>query len=75
MVVQDITEQRVGEMALRESEARFRRIAEIAPTPMWVSRLDRTRDFVNDAYVEFLGMGRRKRQEVRLARNHPPRRP
>ena len=24
---------------------------------MWVSRLDRTRDFVNDAYADFLGVG------------------
>ena len=58
MVVQDITEQRASEIALRESEARFRRIADSAPTPMWVSRLDRSRDFVNDAYVEFLGLDR-----------------
>ena len=25
---------------------------------MWVTRLDRTRDFVNDAYIEFLGVDR-----------------
>ena len=40
--------------ALRESEARFRRIANSAPAMMWVTRLDRVRDFVNDAYVEFV---------------------
>ena len=51
----DVTEQRVAERALRESEARFRRIANSAPVMMWVTRLDRTRDFVNDAYVEFVG--------------------
>lgn len=55
ILVQDVTEQRVAERALRESEARFRRIANQAPVLMWVTRLDRTRDFVNDAYVEFLG--------------------
>ena len=57
ILVQDVTEQRVAERSLRESEARFRRIADSAPALMWVSRLDRTRDFVNDAYAEFLGVG------------------
>ena len=58
IVVTDVTEQRATERALRESEARFRRIADSAPVMMWVTRLDRTRDFVNDAYAEFVGMSR-----------------
>jgi PAS domain S-box-containing protein len=58
IVVQDVTEQRAVEMALRESEERFRRIADSAPVMMWVTRLDRTRDFVNDAYAEFSGLSR-----------------
>jgi PAS domain S-box-containing protein len=49
----DITEQRVAERALKESEARFRRIANSAPALMWVTRLDRSRDFVNELYAEF----------------------
>ena len=57
ILVQDVTEQRVAERSLRESEGRFRRIADSAPALMWVSRLDRTRDFVNDAYADFLGVG------------------
>jgi len=55
IVLNDVTEQRVAERAIRESEARFRHIANQAPVLMWVTRLDRTRDFVNDAYMEFLG--------------------
>ena len=53
IVLNDVTEQRVAERAIRESEARFRRIANSAPALMWVTRLDRMRDFVNEAYAEF----------------------
>jgi len=53
-ILADITEQRVAERALKESEARFRRIANSAPALMWVTRIDRVRDFVNDAYVDFV---------------------
>jgi PAS domain S-box-containing protein len=53
ILFQDVTEARSAERTLRESEQRFRRIANQAPTLMWVTRLDRTRDFVNEAYAEF----------------------
>ena len=57
-IVQDVTEQRFAEQTLRESEARFRRIADFAPVMMWVTRLDRHREFVNEAYLEFAGIAR-----------------
>ncbi|MEN3972785.1 PAS domain-containing protein [Sphingomicrobium sp. XHP0235] len=53
IIVQDVTEQRVAGQALSESEARFRRIADSAPVPIWVSRLDGKREFVNQAYAAF----------------------
>jgi PAS domain S-box-containing protein len=64
VIVQDVTEQREAERALRESEARFRRIANSAPAMMWVTRLDRVRDFVNDTYAEFMGL---TQEEARVA--------
>ncbi|HET6534852.1 MAG TPA: PAS domain-containing protein [Sphingomicrobium sp.] len=51
----DITDERDAGRALKESEERFRRIANNAPVLMWVTALDRTREFVNDAYMEYLG--------------------
>ena len=63
ILVQDVTEQRIAELALRESEARFRRIANSAPVIMWVTRLDRSREFVNDAYLSFSGVPRDKVNE------------
>src|SRR3990170_4283808 len=53
----DITELAVARETLRESEERFRLIANSAPVPMWVSKTDRTRAFANQAYLEFLGVG------------------
>jgi PAS domain S-box-containing protein len=55
-VVQDITDGKLAERALAESEERFRSIANSAPVPIWVSRLDGLREFVNGAYVDFLGV-------------------
>ncbi|MES2600212.1 MAG: PAS domain-containing protein [Pseudomonadota bacterium] len=52
----DITERVLAKGMLRESEDRFRLIADSAPVPMWVTQLDRTRAFANRAYVEFLGL-------------------
>ena len=62
MLVTDISEQATAERALKESEARFRRIANSAPVMMWVTRRDGVRDFVNDAYVEFTGLSRDEAQ-------------
>src|SRR3954453_20920605 len=53
----DITDLAVAKEALRESEERFRLIANSAPVPMCVTRIDRTRAFANQAYLEFLGVG------------------
>ena len=52
----DVTERMLAQEKLRESEERFRLIADSAPVPMWVSKLDRTRSFANKAYVDFVGL-------------------
>jgi PAS domain S-box-containing protein len=63
VLAKDVTDERDTERALKESEARFRRIANSAPVMMWVTRLDRVRDFVNLAYAEFVGL---PQEEARL---------
>ncbi len=45
-----------AEARVRESEERFRLIADSAPVPIWVTKLDRKRSFVNRAYVDFVGV-------------------
>lgn len=52
----DVTDRMVAQQTLRESEERFRLIANSAPVPIWVTKLDRTRAFANQAYIDFLGL-------------------
>jgi PAS domain S-box-containing protein len=52
----DVTGQMLAQATLRESEERFRLIADSAPVPIWVTKLDRTRSFANQAYLDFLGL-------------------
>nr|WP_249817606.1 PAS domain S-box protein [Bradyrhizobium sp. 147] len=52
----DITDQILARETLRESEERFRLIADSAPVPIWVTKLDRKRSFANQAYVDFVGL-------------------
>src|SRR3954465_15735186 len=52
----DATDRMLAQEKLRESEERFRLIADSAPVPMWVTKPDRPRSFANQAYVDFLGL-------------------
>ncbi|WP_051470070.1 PAS domain S-box protein [Fischerella sp. PCC 9605] len=54
-VAQDITDYKRTEEALRESEERFRVLADSAPVMIWVNGADGGCEFVNNAYLEFFG--------------------
>jgi len=61
VMVTDITPQKHTEAALRESEMRFRMIADSAPVLIWMTGMHGC-EFVNQAYMEFLGI--REQSEV-----------
>ena len=54
--VQDITERRRGEAALRDSEARFRAITEASPMIVFVTDAAGANTYTNPQYSEFTGI-------------------
>ncbi|MFN3931068.1 MAG: PAS domain S-box protein [Brevundimonas sp.] len=51
----DVTDARSAEAALRESEARFRLMADTAPSPVWLTNAGGEVEFVNAALIAFYG--------------------
>jgi PAS domain S-box-containing protein len=54
-VVRDVTSRKTAEEALRQSEARFREMADTAPVMVWVSDADQLRTYFNQNWLKFSG--------------------
>jgi PAS domain S-box-containing protein len=55
-IVSDITERKQLEVALRESEARFRQITESLPQLIWTCKPDGSCDYLSRQWIQFTGI-------------------
>lgn len=58
LVFRDRSEERAAEQALRESESRFRQLADALPLLVWTAKPDGTVDFYNIRHREYEGIHR-----------------
>ena len=54
-VVTDVTDRKQSELALRESEQRFRLVANTAPVMVWMSGPDKLCNYFNQQWLDFTG--------------------
>jgi len=71
----DITSRKDAEEALRQSEVRFRHMADTAPVLIWLADTEMKCTFFNQRVIEFTGRRPGRTLRRRVARGNPPGRP
>jgi len=54
--VTDLDDQKRAEQVLRESEGRFRHLAEAMPQGVWIRKLDGESEYINQWFLDYIGM-------------------
>jgi PAS domain S-box-containing protein len=67
----DITERKRAEEAIKESEQRFRLVADAAPVMIWMSGLDKRPTYFNQSWLDFTGRSETDLQNGLTALVHP----
>jgi PAS domain S-box-containing protein len=67
----DVTERKLAEDALRESEQRFRLVANTAPVMIWMSGQDRRPTYFNQFWLDFTGLSETDLQNGLAGIVHP----
>jgi PAS domain S-box-containing protein len=67
----DITERKLAEDALQESEQRFRLVANTAPVMIWMSGLDKKPTYFNQLWLDFTGLSETDLQNGLAGIVHP----
>jgi PAS domain S-box-containing protein len=67
----DITERKMTELALQESETRFRMMANATPSLIWTADPNGAITFLSDRWFEYSGMTREQELNIRSSILHP----
>ncbi len=70
-MVCDITERKLAEEAIKESEQRFRLVADTAPVMIWMSGLDKRPTYFSRPWLDFTGRSETDLQNGLAALVHP----
>lgn len=65
MMVTDLTQHKVALMALKESEERFRAMADGAPVLIWITDTEQRFSYFNDRWLNFTGRSLEEEQKLR----------
>src|SRR6266404_3786522 len=69
--LQDITERKQSENALRQSECQLRLVIDTIPAMAWIILPDGTLDFINQRWLEYTGLSLEKAVEQPTSTVHP----